>query len=598
MSAPESGDERTLMGSASGGARLPLGYKLQEFVNEGVLGEGGFGIVYRFHDTVLQRPVAIKEYMPATLATRDGGFHVWPRSEGQREPFEVGLRSFVNEARLLASFDHPSLVKVHRFWEENGTAYMVMPLYNGATLKQWLRDTRVQPGEGWLLELLRPLSAALEQLHRAEPCCLHRDVAPDNVLLLGPSRTDPARLPDHPQPLLLDFGAARQVIGDMTRTLTVMLKPGYAPIEQYGEVQSLKQGPWTDVYALAAVLYACITGKAPMASVDRVLADDLVPAAQAGAGRYSPGFLLAIDAGLRLRPEERPQSMQAFRRLFTDGAATGAAMTASAAAADGSSRRRTRIGAGAVAASALVATAAAWWLLRPTDTGSVAKVEGAMAGAASAPVALGRTSGPVGSTPVQAPAAATPPPTAGVAPAAAAFSVLAALQDLVAHADPAIQVSSRVDQPSLVIDQDALRFRVRASEAGHVYVFFAGTDKRHFHLLFPNRLDRANRIEPGAELRLPRKGWEITAAGPPGTNHLVVLVSRHERDLSRAGLRATDEPIRAFDLAEAERLWRQRAPGTNPFAGVPVCVTPGCPDAYGATLLTVDEVAAPAKARN
>jgi hypothetical protein len=598
MSAPVPEDERTLIGSASGGVTLPLGYKLQEFVNEGVLGEGGFGIVYRAHDTVLQRPVAIKEYMPATLAARDAGFHVHPRSEGQREPFDVGLRSFINEARLLASFDHPSLVKVYRFWEENGTAYMVMPLYKGATLKQWLRDTGVRPSEAWLLELLRPLSAALELLHGAEPCCLHRDVAPDNVLLLGPSRTDPTQLPEHPRPLLLDFGAARQIIGDMTRTLTVVLKPGYAPIEQYGEVQALKQGPWTDVYALAAVLYACITGRAPMASVDRVLADDLVPAVTAGAGRYSTGFLLAIDAGLRLRPEERPQSMLAFRRMFTAGA-TGVAAAAPAALppratpppAAATARSHAPLGWGAAAAAMLAIGATAWWSLRPAaDEAGKSPV----AASAVTPASVAAKPAVVAPSAPQAAASATSAPTT----ADAAFTVLGALQDLVAHADPSIRVGASVEQATLVIDKDALRFRVRASEAGHLYVYFAGTDKRHFHLLFPNRLDRANRIEPGTELRLPRKGWEITAAGPPGTNHLVMLVSREPRDLLRAGLRSTGEAIPEFDLAEAERLWRQRAVGTNPFAGEPLCTVAACSGAYGATMLTVDEVAAPAKAKN
>jgi hypothetical protein len=129
-------------------------------------------------------------------------------------------------------------------------------------------------------------------------------------------------------------------------------------------------------------------------------------------------------------------------------------------------------------------------------------------------------------------------------------------------------------------------------------VYFAGTDQRHFHLLFPNRLDHANRIAAGVELRLPRKGWEITAAGPPGTNHLVVLVSRHPRDLSRAGLRTTDAPIPEFDLADAERRWRQRGAGVNPFAGDPMCAVPGCSGSYGATMLTVEEVAPAAKSGN
>jgi hypothetical protein len=171
------------------------------------------------------------------------------------------------------------------------------------------------------------------------------------------------------------------------------------------------------------------------------------------------------------------------------------------------------------------------------------------------------------------------------------FSVLAALHDIVERGDPKIAVSARLDKTSLVIGKDALRFRVRSNEAGYLYVFFGGTDKSHFHLLFPNRLDKANRIAPGAELVLPRAGWEISAGGPAGTNHLVVLVSRHERDMSQVGLRQTDEPIPLFDLAQAERLWMQRPRTSSPFVGRAMCAGPDCSEVFGATMLTVDEVA-------
>jgi hypothetical protein len=197
--------------------------------------------------------------------------------------------------------------------------------------------------------------------------------------------------------------------------------------------------------------------------------------------------------------------------------------------------------------------------------------------------------------PDAAPPPAPPPPV--VASAAAPFSVRAALQDLVDRADPTIMVGAAVDKSTLVIGKDTLRFRVRSSQPGYLYVFFGGTDTRHFHLLFPNRLDRANRIERDVEVVLPRKGWEITAGGPPGTNHLVALVSRHERNLADAGLRDTAEPIPEFDLAQAERLWQRRAPGTNPFVGEPLCATAPCSPAFGATMLTVDEVAATSKPR-
>jgi len=584
-------EERTIV-DLKVGAALPAGHRLQEFVIEGVLGLGGFGIVYRARDTRLQRSVALKEYMPSSLAARSADYNVTALSDRQRETFATGLRSFVNEAQLLASFDHPSLVKVHRFWEGNGTAYMVMPLYKGVTLKRWLRENGAMPDQAWLLALLMPLINALEQLHNADPCCLHRDVAPDNVLLLESARGD-ASSPHALRPLLLDFGAARRVIGDMTQTLTVFLKPGYAPIEQYGDSITSRQGPWTDVYALSAVLYACITGRAPVASVDRVLHDELAPAAEVGAGRYTPGFLAAIDAGLNVRPEKRPASMAEFRRCFVADELVSSPLADEIALASPPSKavsKSTQRGRWAVAAVSLGLIAAlVWWALRPAAT-----VPPALAGGTSG---TGTTGGQTTAVPAET-AGATQMPSGGAVPAPSVppFGVLAALRDIVERADASIRVGASVDKLMLVIGKDSMRFRVKSSEPGYVYVFSGGTDKQHFNLLFPNRLDKAHRIEANIELALPRPSWEIVAGGPPGTNHLVVLVSRHERRLSQAGLRQTDEPIPEFDLEQAERLWNAKADGPNPFVGEPVCApTVACSAAYGATMLVVDETAASAR---
>jgi serine/threonine protein kinase len=260
--------------------RLPVGYRLQEFVVEGIQGEGGFSIVYRARDLQLQRDVALKEYLPSALAMRATGASVVPRSQRHEETFQLGLRSFINEARLLASFDHPALVKVYRFWEANGTAYMVMPLYRGPTLKAWLA-AHEPPSEAWLKRLLAPLLDALELMHREQ--CFHRDIAPDNVLLLDTEVNTPES-DDDLKPVLLDFGAARRVIGDADHQLTVILKPGYAPIEQYGESTGLRQGPWTDVYALCAMLYGAIAAKPPTPSIGRPGAWALHPTVPRGRG--------------------------------------------------------------------------------------------------------------------------------------------------------------------------------------------------------------------------------------------------------------------------------------------------------------------------
>ncbi|MEO8060295.1 MAG: serine/threonine-protein kinase [Burkholderiales bacterium] len=282
---------------------LPEGTRIRDYKITGLIGEGGFGIVYLAFDVSLQRRVAIKEYLPASMASRaNTSMAVVVKSARHQETFALGLKSFLNEARLLARFDHPSLVKVYRFWEENNTAYMVMPYYEGPTLKKVLADLGHAPDEAALRTWLRPLLDALAVMHAAH--CFHRDIAPDNILLTASG------------PLLLDFGAARRVIGDMTHALTVVLKPGFAPIEQYGESSAMTQGAWTDLYALASVVYAAVTGHAPVSSVERLMDDRLQPLSELAAGRYSEPFLTAIDAALALRPKDRPQTVAAFRALL------------------------------------------------------------------------------------------------------------------------------------------------------------------------------------------------------------------------------------------------------------------------------------------
>jgi len=305
----DSGSERRRAGAAAElqpGHTLPLGTRLRDYEITSLIGEGGFGIVYLAWDHSLQRRVAIKEYMPASMAARvNGSSAIVVKSERHLDTFRAGLKSFVNEARLLARFDHPSLVKVYRFWEENGTAYMVMPYYEGPTLKVALAELGRAPSESELRAWLKPLLDALAVMHAAQ--CYHRDISPDNILLTPRG------------PLLLDFGAARRVIGDMTHAITVVLKPGYAPIEQYGDVATMAQGAWTDLYALACVVYYAIAGKTPTSSVERLMDDRVEPLATFAAGRYGDAFLRAIDAALAVRPADRPQTERQFRALLDAG---------------------------------------------------------------------------------------------------------------------------------------------------------------------------------------------------------------------------------------------------------------------------------------
>jgi predicted ATPase len=290
------------------GQSLPAGTMLRDYRIERVLGEGGFGIVYLAEDAALGRRVAIKEYLPTAMAVRaPDGRSVVTKGPKVSETFALGLRSFVNEARLLVRFDHPALVKVHQFWEEAGTAYMVMPFYEGPTLGQQMLSLRRPLTEAELLEWLMPLLDALAVLHADK--VYHRDIAPDNILLTATG------------PLLLDFGAARRVIGDLTQALTVLLKPGYAPIEQYGESPDMEQGPWTDIFALASVVYMVTSASRPPSSVERVFNDRRVPLTQLVAGRYAPALLAAVDRAMAVRPEHRPQSVDEFRRELCGQAA-------------------------------------------------------------------------------------------------------------------------------------------------------------------------------------------------------------------------------------------------------------------------------------
>lgn len=286
---------------------LQLGTRVAELEIKNVLGVGGFGVVYLAFDHALHRHVALKEFMPASLAARQEEGQICVRSAADGATFALALRSFINEARLLARFDHPALVKVHRFWEANGTAYMVMPYYEGQTLRAALASLGGAPDETWLRALLEPLLGALDFLHREQ--VYHRDVAPDNILLLP-----------NGAPVLLDFGAARHVITGQTQSLTAILKPNFAPIEQYGESTQMRQGAWTDLYALGAVLYFCITGRPPNPATSRMLDDDLraLTPKQASlrakdGSAYSAALLGCIDAALSVHPHARPQSVAAFR---------------------------------------------------------------------------------------------------------------------------------------------------------------------------------------------------------------------------------------------------------------------------------------------
>jgi serine/threonine protein kinase len=263
-----------------------------------VLGAGGFGITYLADEKALARLVTIKEYFPADFAARRAT-NASPRSQEVAGDYQWGLDRFIEEAQTLARFDHPNVVRVHRYFRANNTAYMVLHFEEGGSFKSWLRGLKRAPRQAELDTMVAPLLDALEIIHKAN--FLHRDIAPDNIMV----RRDGS-------PVLIDFGSARGHIASHSRTVSALVKPGYSPYEQYATTTS-SQGPWTDIYALGATLYHAITGKRPPDAPSRILSDEYVAAGEAALSSYRSGFLAAIDKALKLEVGERPQSIAEWR---------------------------------------------------------------------------------------------------------------------------------------------------------------------------------------------------------------------------------------------------------------------------------------------
>ena len=271
---------------------LPEGYSLQEYRIDSTLGVGGFGLTYLATDSNLNLKVAIKEYLPSELASRCDDQSVKPKSNKQTDTFKWGLDRFLDESRTLASFRHPNIVRVMRFFQANQTAYMVMEFVAGQSLSEWVR-TRRPVEDAAVRGILLPLLEGLSVVHKSG--YLHRDIKPGNIFIR-----------DDGSPVLLDFGSARMV--GQGAELTAIVTPGYAPLEQYHSHG--KQGPWSDLYALGGVLYWLVTGSKPIEAAARVRTDPMPPAAKAcDPARYSPDLLAIIDWMLVPPEDRRPQSV-------------------------------------------------------------------------------------------------------------------------------------------------------------------------------------------------------------------------------------------------------------------------------------------------
>ncbi len=598
---PPSSSSSAASSAGDSGNALPLGTYLAEFELRSVLGEGGFGIVYQAWDHSLERKVALKEYMPASLASRTDGTSVQVRSERHRETFEMGRKSFINEAKLLAQFDHPALVKVYRFWEANGTAYMVMPLYDGITLKDWLRQQSGPPDEGWLLTMLQPLTAALSVIHAEH--CFHRDIAPDNIILLGGNGA---------RPLLLDFGAARRVIGDMTQALTVILKPGYAPVEQYAEAPHMKQGGWTDVYALAASIHFVLLGKTPPPSVSRMMGDTYEPLSTRLAGQYSETFLSALDRALHVKPEERTQSIEQLRAElgFTEGAGSGFANSqfsnsqfSNSQFAPSTSFRDSTMGESVPSRTQVASRphpASASGSPAPAPTSGSGSKTGLLV-AAAAVVLIGggaaaylamRPATPVpASSPAPVPvtsSAAAPAPAVVAAPAPRRFDASTEFDRVIAGQDASFGVKAVATKQSLRIGKDSLFFTVTSAREGYVQVLLLGPDGSLLELI-PNGDVKDNHIRAGQTLKLPPPSLPLVASDPAGTEHFLVVVSSQPRDYSSLSAERDGPFLKLPTGGNADALLAQW-PATSPMllgATPKGCSVADC-EAYGAARFAVD----------
>ena len=293
---------------------LPSGFRLQSYHVVDVLGVGGFGVTYLGEHSTLGHRVAIKEYLPNEFAIRDGAT-VHPKSQSDREDFEWGLTRFLDEAKTLARFEHRNLVRVRDYFEANHTAYIVMDYEDGESLDRLL-DRHGTLSEAQLRRVLLPIIDGLRQVHAAG--FLHRDIKPSNIYVRRADET----------PVLLDFGAARQALGRKSKSMTAVASVGYSPPEQYESDGD--QGPWTDIYALSALCYRAITGKAPIEAPRRqsrmlntgadplpLLTDSVEDHA------YSQPLLKAVDQGLRIIVKERPQGLDEWVVLLDSTSSLG-----------------------------------------------------------------------------------------------------------------------------------------------------------------------------------------------------------------------------------------------------------------------------------
>ncbi|MDX2159063.1 MAG: serine/threonine-protein kinase [Hyphomicrobiaceae bacterium] len=312
-----------------------LGNGIDQYRIDTVLGPGGFGITYLAHDLRFDRDVAIKEYFPAEFAVREGTTSIRSSGRGQGNFFDQGKRYFLDEARTLGKFRHEHIVRVLNLFEQFNTAYMVLEFEEGQSLKSWLRYLGRRPTQDEIDRILEPMLSALEAIHAKG--MFHRDIAPDNIILRP-----------NGEPVLIDFGAARNFVRENSYTIGAIVKHGYSPPEQY-TLDTKLQGAWSDIYALSATIYFAIMGEPPEEAARRQLQDSMLPIESHidayHRGLYRPSLLAALNAGLALKPKQRPQTVAELRALLKRDVAEVVPVGNEAAARLIARRPRTRIAA-------------------------------------------------------------------------------------------------------------------------------------------------------------------------------------------------------------------------------------------------------------
>lgn len=539
----------------SGQQPLPVGTRIEGFEIQDVIGVGGFGIVYKALDPMLERQVALKEYLPASLAQRIPGGAVKVREARHKSTFDAGMRSFINEARLLAQFDHAALVKVYRFWEMAGTAYMVMPLYQGMNLKQYAENHAAPLAQEQLVNWLLVLTEALEVMHSQQ--CYHRDISPENIIIQD--NTD--------LPILLDFGAARRAIGSVSQPFTVILKASYAPIEQYAEVPSMTQGAWTDVYALAAVAHFLMTRKTPPSSVGRLVNDSYLPLHERLELPYSPHVKKAIDHALAVQPQDRTASMSLFRQALQTETQDILSLYDQAAHPQPETRPKRShlirpmklwgpVIVATIAVTALVATfnfdPNVQLMEEKADTTKTTVVQTDGASAEPIPISPELTN-----------------------------NLDASFQAVIDRADSALNIE--IEQTVLKIGVDLLRFQIQSQESGFVAVYVRGSDKSLIQLL-PNARVPVLSIGANKPLQLPPNNEPIQAAGPAGENQFLVVVTEQPRNYEHLNF----QDHYGFGLIQADQ--GKAGSPIHALEGISPCANGSCIDRLAAAWFSLDAV--------